>query len=197
MTHRRIILLLFIALDNILVLWFSGFVLFNFKINEYSEETYQKNDSIIILTGGRHRIEQGIELLNNDKAEKLFVSGVSAKTTLDDLLKEANVRTSHKNKIELGYTATNTVENALEIKNWITENNIKSVYLVTSNYHIPRSLEELSALNMDLNITPYPVYSEKISAEWWQSWKTFSFLAKEYNKYLYVCVRNLILGAIK
>ncbi len=193
MTQRgKIILSAFMSFDAILSIWIIGFILFWFNINEYNMDAQQQKDAIIVLTGGQHRIEQGIKLLEDDKANVLFISGVSEKTTIDDLVSGSEIDTNLKNKIELGYMATTTVENAAEIKNWITEKNIKSAYLVTSNYHIPRSLAELSAVNLNTDITPYPVYSERIAAKWWQSWETFIFLAKEYNKYLCVCLRNSI-----
>lgn len=193
MTQRgKIILSVFMLFDAILSIWVIGFILFWFNINEYNMDAQQQKDAIIVLTGGQHRIEQGIKLLEDDKANVLFISGVSEKTTIDDLVSGSEIDTNLKNKIELGYMATTTVENAAEIKNWITEKNIKSAYLVTSNYHIPRSLAELSAVNLNTDITPYPVYSERIAAKWWQSWETFIFLAKEYNKYLCVCLRNSI-----
>ncbi|MBQ8671594.1 MAG: YdcF family protein [Alphaproteobacteria bacterium] len=193
MTQRgKIILSAFMLFDAILSIWVIGFILFWFNINEYNMDAQQQKDAIIVLTGGQHRIEQGIKLLEDDKANVLFISGVSEKTSIDDLVSGSEIDTNLKNKIELGYMATTTVENAAEIKNWITEKNIKSAYLVTSNYHIPRSLAELSAVNLNTDITPYPVYSERIAAKWWQSWETFIFLAKEYNKYLCVCLRNSI-----
>ena len=66
------------------------------------------------------------------------------------------------------------------------KNNISSIRLVTSNYHIPRSLEEFYAQNQNLQIVVHPVYSENISKKWWKSWGSFLLIASEYNKFLYV-----------
>ena len=176
MSNRKKYCILFCALcENILLMWVVGLILFGNKINDYSQDEETKADAVIVLTGGENRISKGLELLNNHYAEKMFISGVSHNIKKNDLLK-----------------ATNTVENALEIKDWIIKNNINSFYMVTSNYHLPRSIEELEGLNLDVNIIPYPVYSHRIVPQWWKSWASFKFIAAEYNKYLYVCVRNFI-----
>ena len=67
--------------------------------------------------------------------------------------------------------------------------NIKSIRLVTSNYHILRSLVEFERWNNDAEIVLHPVFSEKIASSWWKSVDSFCFLAREYNKLLYALVR--------
>ena len=190
--HKKYCILFFALCENILLMWVVGLILFGNKINDYSQDEDIKADAVIVLTGGENRISKGLELLNNHYAEKMFISGVSHNIKKTDLLKEAHLSVQSPENIELGYKATNTVENALEIKDWIIRNNINSFYMVTSNYHLPRSIEELEGLNLDVNIIPYPVYSHRIVPQWWKSWASFKFIAEEYNKYLYVCVRNFI-----
>ena len=76
------------------------------------------------------------------------------------------------------------------MSHWVKENKIKSIYLVTSNYHMPRSMAEFSYYNPKLEIVAYPVFSDKVSKKWWKSWRTFTLLAGEYNKFLYVLLSN-------
>ena len=89
---------------------------------------------------------------------------------------------------------TNTVENAIETSEWIRKNNVKSIRLVTSNYHIPRSLEEFRSLNPQVKIIPHPVYSENVSPQWWKNGGSFYLIASEYNKFLYVYLRTRLEG---
>ncbi len=180
-----------IILDTLLMLWFVGFVLFDDKINSYDTDEYSKTDAVVVLTGGRNRIAESIRLLNNNLAERLFISGVSDNVTIYDIESQTGVGINNPEKVELGYEARDTIGNAREIKEWIEKNNIKSIRLVTSNYHLPRSMAELNALKIPLEILPHPVYSDSVSEHWFTSWGTFKFMAAEYNKFLLVLLRNL------
>ncbi|MBQ8481321.1 MAG: YdcF family protein [Alphaproteobacteria bacterium] len=184
-------LIALVVFDCIFVPWFCGFLWFGQKINDYNDYALKYTDAIVVLTGGRNRISRAVELVNNNMAEHLFISGVEKNTSLKDILKGLKISVDNPEKVELGYKATNTIENAREIKEWIENNDIKSVRLITSNYHIPRSLAELKAYNLPLDIEVTPVYSENVANYWWQSWGTFKLIFGEYNKYLVVIFRNL------
>lgn len=175
----------------IFLLWLSGFVWFGQKINGYDHNHGEHTDAIVVLTGGRNRIAEAIKILNEDMAEHLFISGVEKHTSMPDIARSLQTEILSPEKIELGYNASNTIENAREIKEWIEKNNIKSIRLITSNYHTPRSLAELKAYNLPITIIATPVYSEKVARHWWNSWGTFKLIAGEYNKYLVVICRNL------
>ena len=180
--------LCFLICDWVVCIWIAGLFLFANKINNYSMDNQSLTDAIVVLTGGRNRIAEGIELLENNFSDKLFISGVSKNVKLEDLEEKINKKISKKDKIEIGYKASNTIENAQEVLSWIKENKINSIRLVTSNYHILRSLEEFRAHNNDVKIIPHPVYSPNVSEEWWKNWGTFRLLFMEYNKFLCVYV---------
>lgn len=171
--------------------WFAGLFWFDFLINHYPEDRTTRTDAIIVVTGGRNRISESIRLLNNHLSERLFISGVAKSITVEDILKNSTVKTEELGKIELGYSATNTIENASEISRWIQKNNIKSIRFISSNYHIPRSLAEFSAYHKDIQVIIHPVYSENVSKDWWQSWGTGCLFISEYNKFLFVKFRNM------
>ena len=183
---------IFLLADTLFCLWICGFILFGHNINNFSLDTEQKTDAIVVLTGGRNRIAEGVGLLNRQVADKLFISGVSPHVTIKDIETQTHTHIDFPERVELGFRATNTIENAIEVKDWIEKNNIRTVRLVTSNYHLPRSIAELQSFNLPLEILPYPVYSEKVSGHWWQSWGTFKFIAAEYNKYLFASARNFL-----
>ncbi|MDD4556882.1 MAG: YdcF family protein [Alphaproteobacteria bacterium] len=171
-------------------LWFGGFLAFNQKIYAFKIDKETKTDAIVVLTGGKYRLHEAMTLLNENLAENLFISGVDKKISLQKIININNVPEIDFEKIAIGNEATNTVENAIEVDNWIKKNNIKSIRLVTSNYHIFRSLEEIKARNKNISIILHPVYSDSISRKWWKDWKSFYFIASEYNKFLYVYLKT-------
>lgn len=175
------------------ILWFAGFCLFNLKINSYKPDYSTKTDAIIALTGGKNRIAESVKMLNDGLADKLFISGVSEKTTIKDIERELDVKPVDKNKIILGKKAHNTVENASEAFEWIKENNIVSIRLVTSYYHIPRSLLEFKLYGLRKKILPHPVYSQNVPRDWWKNWGTFKLMISEYNKFAAVYIRNIFI----
>jgi uncharacterized SAM-binding protein YcdF (DUF218 family) len=125
----------------------------------------QTHDAIIVLTGGEGRIPSGFELLLAEKADKLLISGVLGFLSKEEILfNNASAFTEEDQEdlknhccIELDYIADTTETNAIESAKWIKDNNVKSIILVTSDYHMPRSYMLFSvALNEDILITAYP-----------------------------------------
>ena len=175
------------------IIWFSGFCLFNRKINSYPLDYTTKTDAIVALTGGTNRIFESIKILNEGLSDKLFISGVSEKTTIKDIQKAAKIQALDESKITLGKKAHNTIENASEAFEWIKDNDVEYIRLVTSYYHIPRSLQEFKLYGLRKKILPHPVYSQNVPREWWKNWGTFKLIASEYNKYAVVYIRNIFI----
>ena len=176
----------------ILSIWIGGFCLFAYKINHFDIDKNQKTDAIIVLTGGRNRITEAIKLFNNSQSEYLFISGVAKDINLNNIQNTHKIKINNTQNAIIGHNAENTVENAKETYNWIKENNIKSIRLVTSNYHIYRSLIEFKKHVKDTQILPHPVFSQYIEKKWWKSWQTFSLIFKEYNKFICAYIINKI-----
>ena len=61
----------------LLVLWLGGFAWFLGSSLWVSIDRASPTDAIVVLTGGKSRLETGLELLAAGKAGKLFVSGVN------------------------------------------------------------------------------------------------------------------------
>lgn len=185
MTRKQLIFVLFV-----LLIWAVGFVVFTHKIYYAKNVEDLRADAIVVLTGGKNRLSSAVKLLNSQKAEKMLVSGVFKDTSLKELQNRDDVEFFNPEKVALDKKSTNTVENAIETAQWIEKYDIKSIFLVTSNYHMPRSMIEFHYYNPKLEIIPYPVYSDKVSKQWWKSWNSFKLLVGEYNKFLYVFVRD-------
>jgi uncharacterized SAM-binding protein YcdF (DUF218 family) len=102
------------------------------------------------------------------------------------MLKDIGPEKGNENvKIVLGKQAKNTRENALEIDEWGRQNNISEILLVTSDYHIPRSVIELRSINDSLQIYPCGVESN-FSVGFMRQ------CIKELHKIMYVYIRNFI-----
>lgn len=152
-------------------------------------------DAIVVLTGGTNRISTGFELLEQKQAGKLFISGVYRGVEVSELLK--SWRASDQDLsccITLGYEAANTRENAKEVASWISGSGIRSLYLVTSNYHMLRALSELHEIAPGVDIRPYPVSPAGADLDaWWRSQDTAELIVREYVKYLAATLRHLFL----
>lgn len=167
-----------------LSLFAFGFILFAQEVTRAPPRSTEAADGIVVLTGGRLRIKAGLNLLAQNRAGRLLITGVNRKTTKADLIKGARLS---KSKIEccvdLGYEALNTHGNALETLNWVREHGFKSLIVVTASYHMRRSLMEMENRMPNVRFIPHPVvppdFREK---EWWLNPGTARVLLSEYAK---------------
>ncbi len=181
-----------LTISLIIVLsWAAGILIFAWKINHLPVSSDRKTDAIIALTGGRNRIAEAVSLLKQGLAERLFISGVDKDISLQNINNTQKLDIADYLHIDIGHNASNTFENAEETRQWVINHQIRSIRLVTSNYHVFRSLIEFEDQNPELEIIPHPVYSENIEKKWWTSWQTFSLIFKEYNKFLYAYLRSI------
>ena len=89
--------------------------------------------------------------MENNPKLKILISGVGEGVKFSDLPIDQSF---NKNNITLGFEAKNTMQNALETSNWISENNIKSFLLVTDNWHMKRSLLLFNSVINNVEIFP-------------------------------------------
>src|SRR5918911_2382475 len=97
------------------IIWLGGLAWFVGSGLMQRPDISAKTDAIVVLTGGRLRLETGIELLTAGKASKLFVSGVNQQVDREELLRGFG-RLPEKVTccIVLGHAADNTFGNARE-----------------------------------------------------------------------------------
>lgn len=179
----------------LLIAWVVGFFCFLLMIPRPVDiSALPTADAIIVLTGGQKRVGAGFQLLKHKKSAKLFITGVGDRVrSLEEFSEHfGKLSAKDKEKIELGWEAESTKENAIEAEKWIAKNNISSIILVTANYHTLRSLMEFKKTLPNIKIITYPVVSPTIKVkEWWRYPNTAILLIKEYNKCLFLLVYNL------
>lgn len=170
----------------LMALWGLGYIFFLFQIsNATPESPDQKTEAIIVLTGGSNRINEGLDMLASDGAPKLFITGVNENVSKKDLINKWPKKNKPKDLccIELDYKATDTKENAIETEKWIEKNDIKSIRLITSDYHSVRAYLEIKDRLDGVEIIQHPVSSYNTYSSRWHYW-TLTF--KEYNKTLLI-----------
>lgn len=167
----------------LLLAWVLGFACFAFQSLATKKNDLELTaDAIIVLTGGLNRIDEGLQLFATGKASHLFISGVHKDVKKSDIFERWQGDIALPPCcLELGRTATSTVENAEESQKWARDNDITSIILVTSNYHMARSLLEFRSALPDVEIIPYPIVQDNLEPNekriWW-------LLFVEYHKVL-------------
>ena len=148
-------------------------------------------DGIVVLTGGEDRLPAAVKLLQAHKGNRLLISGVHQETTRKELLERVGGDPSlFACCVDLGRSAGNTIGNAGETAVWTTENDYRSVIVVTASYHMPRTLLELQAVSPKIQFVAYPVFPEHVKLDrWWSDPQTTGVLIAEYGKYLVSEVR--------
>jgi len=178
------------------VAWLGGLVWFVNVLPRETDADPAATDAIVVLTGGSQRVENGLSLLAEGKAKKLFVSGVYRSTDVRALLRTSNQQPQWLTCcIELGHEADNTRGNAAETAAWMKAENFHSLRLVTASYHMPRSLLEFARAMPDATIIPNPVFASNVKqGQWWEWPGTLSLIVTEYVKYLAAVVRPWVIG---
>ena len=145
-----------------------------------------QTDAIVVLTGGRGRVERGTELLARSAARSMLISGVGANVSARDLIPPQKLKSATLDCcVTLGRAARNTRENAVETAGWVAANGVTSLRLVTADFHMPRSLLEFHARLPGVKVLPDSVKSENVRLTRWWLWPGTAFLlVGEYNKYL-------------
>ena len=147
-------LLLFV----IIVLLQFNFFLFNIQSYKNTDLNKKEIEGIVVLTGDKFRILEGLKILNSEIGYKLLISGVNKEISIEEIKKEFPKFNQLFNCcVELESISTNTFENVREIFFWKNNNNIKNILLITSDYHLPRVELEVNRLLLDKETFYYGV----------------------------------------
>jgi uncharacterized SAM-binding protein YcdF (DUF218 family) len=143
--------------------------------------------AIVVLTGSSRRLDEGIELMRQGKGQVLFVSGVGGRAEFDEVLRSAGAKPTRWLACctVLGHQAENTSGNAIETREWMQHRGFCSLRLVTSWWHMPRSLLDFERAMPDVEIVPHPVFAEHFDHPGGRPRPTMPLvLILEYGKYL-------------
>jgi Uncharacterized conserved protein len=164
-----------------------GFVVFaNAVLSEAPASQPHKADGIVALTGTQQRISVAAELLARGLAKRLLVTGVNRQATGEEIRRLTQLdQRLFDCCVDLGYEAQNTIGNAEETRAWVQQHGFTSLIVVTSSYHMPRTLVELGRVMPDVELIPYPVaFGQARDGAWWTNPALVRLLVAEYLKFL-------------
>jgi uncharacterized SAM-binding protein YcdF (DUF218 family) len=163
-----------------------GFVGFLTQLRGVEVAPASRADGIVVLTGGSSRVSDAMELLAGGYGKRLLISGVHPTSGASEISRSLPDNQQLLSCcVDLDYSALNTRSNAAETRRWAHERGFKSLIVVTSNYHMPRAIVELSHAMPDIRLIPFVVVGEKWRDEpWWTSGATLRLLLSEYVKYV-------------
>jgi uncharacterized SAM-binding protein YcdF (DUF218 family) len=163
-----------------------GFIGFLSQLRGAEIKPERQADGIVVLTGGSSRVSDAMDLLAGGYGKRLLISGVHPTNDANDISRSVpESRPLINCCVDLDYSAINTRSNAAQTRRWAHERGFKSLIVVTSNYHMPRAIVELSHAMPDIDLIPFAVVGEKWRDEpWWTSGPTVRLLLSEYAKYV-------------
>lgn len=174
----------------------SGFVMFLSQLRGAEIQPGHSADGIVVLTGGSSRVSDAIELLAAGYGRRLLISGVHPTNGVSDISRSLpDSQPLLSCCVDLDRSAVNTRSNAAEARRWAHERGFRSLIVVTSNYHMPRAIVEMSHAMPDIELIPFAVVGDKWRDDpWWTSGATFRLLLSEYAKYIAAEARVRLAG---
>ena len=158
------------------------FIDFTYKTFSYRPREV-KADAIVVLAGGKGRVEEGVRLYRERKGTWLFFIGVDPAVRRSDLYHPRPGDPSPEGVI-LEKSSRNTFENAIFGRDVIMKKEVRSILLITSRYHMKRaSILLRNALPKDVAIYTYPVDTKNLKEVWWNHGGSFRLLFNEFYKY--------------
>lgn len=167
------------------VVFAGGFLLFASTIQR-DDSVPRAAQAIVALTGGKARIGQAVQLLAQGQAKRLLISGVHPSTSASQLQRLVPRGAEFfPCCVDLGRAAVDTRGNAAESSAWVARHGYSSLIVVTSAYHMPRTLIEFAWAMPQVQLIAHPVISPDLHiGTWWSHSGTRRVLFVEYVKYL-------------
>jgi uncharacterized SAM-binding protein YcdF (DUF218 family) len=161
-------------------------VVFARTVASYVPGPLSRADAIVVLTGGELRLTAGARLLREGRGARLLISGVNPMTSRDDLRRVSGLPGRlFSSRVDVDYAAQTTRGNADGTRDWAASKGFTRLIVVTSAYHMPRSLMELRRTMPRITLVPHPVVSNRVqAARWWMDAYTARVLLGEYVKFL-------------
>jgi len=158
----------------VVLLYALGFAWFALFLPQPSE--VEEADAAVVLTGGANRIDHALTLLEDGKVEKILISGVDRDVKPSELAAEYDRSEDiFQCCIDLGFRSVDTRSNALETARWAARREVKSIFLVTHDWHMRRARLELDNA-VDDGVT---IINDAVPTA-----PSLYILFKEYNKYI-------------
>lgn len=133
------------------------------------------NSGLVVLTGGSGRIGGALKQIELGYTGPILITGVHPSVTKNDLFAGKQLQPAQLNRITLDYVAQTTRQNVLVAQEWARQQGISDAGLITSHYHMPRSVWLFQLFAPYLKVEPMPVVPVQVS---------LGLLVREYLKLL-------------
>lgn len=158
-----------------------GFAIFALALPKAAGD--EQTDAIVVLTGSPGRLERGLALLEQGRAQAMLISGVPPNARPQDYAARYGVDVSlFPARIALGHESVDTRTNAEEVARWLQRRRYRSIRLVTSDLHMRRAYYEISRRVGDVGVVTDAVVTNPNVTQ----------IFGEYNKYLGARAAGLI-----
>ena len=141
-----------------------GFIGFLSQLRGVEIKPARSADGSWCSTGGSSRVSDAMELLAGWLRKWLSISGVHPTNAVSDISRSLPDNQSLLLRCcvdQPDRSAVNTRSNAAETRRWVRERGFKSLIVVTSNYHMPRAIVELSHAMPDVTLIPFAVVGDR------------------------------------
>ncbi|MGB3472138.1 MAG: YdcF family protein [Erythrobacter sp.] len=129
-------------LSGAFLVWSLGFLWFAVALPQPAQKL--ATDAVIVPTGAAGRIGRGLDVLDNGLASRMLVTGVDPEVKPGEFAAQFNVPPEQMECcVTLGFAAVDTRGNASETAEWVEKNKVKSLRLVTTDWHMRRAAGEL------------------------------------------------------
>ncbi len=162
------------------------------------QDNLSKCDAIVVISGGdtTARLAEGVNLYKDGWAPKIIFSGAAAQGEISNALamkREALTRGALESEILIEEESTTTEENARFVAELITNNDIKSIILVTSPYHQRRAYNHFrKELGDGFVIINHSAKDQNWSkTNWWDNATARFLTLGEVLKNFYLLIRDL------
>lgn len=171
------------ALSALLLLWIAGFMIFALFLPQPAAPG-ATTDAIVVMTGGRGRVERGLDILAHKHAKRLLISGVDRRVKPHEIATQFRASPALIDCcVDLGHESVDTRSNGEEAAGWIARNRYRSIRLVTSDWHMARARHDLEAMTGD----KVKIITDAVPTE-----PGLVDLLREYNKYVLRRIAGLI-----
>lgn len=168
-----------------------GFVSFVCSIEFAERAPPSRADAIVALTGDPQRIREAADLLAKGYGARLLITGIDNRDEIARLSSRQPRLAECCIDVERG--SRSTYGNAIEARRWVGENGFRSIVVVTSNFHLPRTLLEFDYALPEVQKIFYPVVTGRVDLrEFWRKPTALRALGREYLKLLAVWVRTRV-----
>ncbi len=155
--------------------------------NSVKSQPAKSADGIVVLTGDSKRITTAMDVLNSRMGERLLISGVNQNVSRDTLEHKVTGKSrTFSCCVDLDYLSMDTRDNAEYASYWANFHEFDRLLVVTSDYHMPRSLLMMKRSMPRLDIIPAAVPSLAAADKSLAGLALSPIILREFSKYLIV-----------